>query len=395
MDVKSSRLPTAIKNKSITRDHIPSDRLVTSGMKPNVSSRGVLTSFENFMDTVRTGTTNHQTKPTKRHASPEFRSTKAHPTMAKRLRRSKSVSDIDAILNQAQKQFQARGRQFAVPFAPPPKGIKVPLAPPKATKLGKLAKPIPTMKAKLPTGAAPKKLATTTASASAAAAAPTTTTKKDDAAKQKATNVKRIPAYDFKSRFQDLSEKHKILKEKHEHLKEQLGEFESLPEQYDECRAKLSNLECEYKAVQEQLQSLEQKSAADEEKIKTLNDELNAKIEECRAVTEAKNRITEENKALKMERDDLKTNYADIENQTKTQAELIEQLTTELKEAGEQLFRANIERKDLHNTIMDLRGNIRVFCRVRPPLDNEGNRMLCSWQYNDETSLEICKYKWL
>nr|5HNY_K Chain K, Protein claret segregational, Kinesin-1/Kinesin-14, Protein claret segregational [Drosophila melanogaster]5HNZ_K Chain K, Protein claret segregational,Protein claret segregational,Plus-end directed kinesin-1/kinesin-14,Protein claret segregational,Protein claret segregational [Drosophila melanogaster] len=32
----------------------------------------------------------------------------------------------------------------------------------------------------------------------------------------------------------------------------------------------------------------------------------------------------------------------------------------------EQLFQSNMERKELHNTVMDLRGNIKVMCRFRP-----------------------------
>lgn len=55
----------------------------------------------------------------------------------------------------------------------------------------------------------------------------------------------------------------------------------------------------------------------------------------------------------------------------------------------EQLFQSNMERKDLHNTVMDLRGNIRVFCRVRPPLESELGRQTCSWTYHDEATVEL------
>lgn len=40
---------------------------------------------------------------------------------------------------------------------------------------------------------------------------------------------------------------------------------------------------------------------------------------------------------------------------------------------------------------MDLKGNIRVFCRVRPPLQSELDRALCNWNHIDETSLELVK----
>lgn len=69
--------------------------------------------------------------------------------------------------------------------------------------------------------------------------------------------------------------------------------------------------------------------------------------------------------------------------------ELSTEQSEELTTCREQLFRANMERKELHNVVMDLRGNIRVFCRVRPPLEDEADRLLCGWNYLDEATLEI------
>lgn len=64
-------------------------------------------------------------------------------------------------------------------------------------------------------------------------------------------------------------------------------------------------------------------------------------------------------------------------------------LKAELKDIRDILYKANVERKELHNQVMDLRGNIRVFCRVRPPLTNEEDRLLCNISHMDESSLEV------
>ncbi|KAK4887610.1 hypothetical protein RN001_003881 [Aquatica leii] len=45
----------------------------------------------------------------------------------------------------------------------------------------------------------------------------------------------------------------------------------------------------------------------------------------------------------------------------------------------------------MHNQIQDLKGSIRVFCRVRPKLPSEFNKLTCKLTYVDEDSLEITK----
>lgn len=381
-----------IKKPGFNRAQCPSDRLVSSTVtnktmsttvKPPLAARAVLTSFENVMNNLRNGTGTIN-RPTKRQASPEFRAPRPLPIVAKRLRRSRSVSDIDSIVNLHQSRKRA-AKPFELPsfVAAKVAAMKVPFAPPE-----KRAKPtIATTsiaKSKAPSIAAHKKLVLNAA---------VTAKKTTDTKPKVAGNAKKIPAYDFKARFHDLKEKYDVLKEKHEHLKEQQGEFESMSENYDECRANLVQLETDYKTVQEELATLKHTTATDQLTINSLNDELNAKIEECRIVTEAKNRITKQYTEASTELVSVKANNTELQAQMNAFKETIERQATELQEAADQLYRANIERKDLHNTIMDLRGNIRVFCRIRPSLIGEENRTICSWQHNDETSLEIGEFQ--
>lgn len=81
--------------------------------------------------------------------------------------------------------------------------------------------------------------------------------------------------------------------------------------------------------------------------------------------------------------------YEELQQSSGTLKRDFEEASTKLSLSQDQLYLINIERKVLHNMVLDLRGNIRVFARVRPPLASEGDKMLCSWSFTDDSSLEI------
>lgn len=95
---------------------------------------------------------------------------------------------------------------------------------------------------------------------------------------------------------------------------------------------------------------------------------------------------------LRNKHTELSAEVLELRERSSKLTEQNELLSESIVICKEQLFRSNMERKELHNTVLDLRGNIRVFCRVRPTLDCEQDKLLCGWNYVDETTVEIVNY---
>lgn len=194
-------------------------------------------------------------------------------------------------------------------------------------------------------------------------------------------SFKKIPPYDYKARFNALLEKHKALLEKHNAL---LEKHNALNGKYDAAVEELANLdglperynaaETELMRCQDEIKSLKMEIACLESEIKTTKADLEEMTAACRRA-----------EALELEIEELKEMKKFLEEENLSMREDI----TALKN---QLFSCVMERKDLHNQMMDLRGNIRVFCRVRPPLNTESEKLLCGWGYLDEASLEVTSF---
>lgn len=215
----------------------------------------------------------------------------------------------------------------------------------------------------------------------------------------------KIPPYDYKARFLDLKERFDTLKSKAEKQQEQIS---TLEEQNDGFGAREKELQDKIEKIEQELFDVTENKTQLESELETIRSSFENEIQTLKS---ANNNLTKKNNALSLDLsakcDDLTTtkkNLSEITIAHEKQTVVLEDLqkmsgtlkhdfeitSNKLMLSQDQLYQINIERKVLHNMVLDLRGNIRVFARVRPPLLGlEGDRTVCGWSFNDESSLEI------
>ena len=73
----------------------------------------------------------------------------------------------------------------------------------------------------------------------------------------------------------------------------------------------------------------------------------------------------------------------------KSLEEAVKKHLASIEQLEEKLRQEESQRRVLHNTIQELKGNIRVFCRVRPSLQSEQDVPLASIDYENDTSMVL------
>jgi kinesin family member C1 len=159
--------------------------------------------------------------------------------------------------------------------------------------------------------------------------------------------------------------------------------MDALPDLYEESQKENVQLKMDLSAARTEITKLQDQSKT----LSTKNSALTSSLMETRTELTKKTAL---NHTLTTENTTLKAENGSSKEKLETLTEQVKILTQDNDFYKEKLFRSNIERKELHNQIMDLRGNIRVFCRIRKAIASEEDRALAQLSYLDEQSLEMC-----
>ncbi|XP_045399842.1 kinesin-like protein KIFC1 isoform X2 [Lemur catta] len=190
------------------------------------------------------------------------------------------------------------------------------------------------------------------------------------------------PAWDLRGQLCDLNaelkcchERTQTLDKENQQLQDQLRDAQqqaktlgiqrgTLEGELARVRAQAEQGQQELKNLSARVLELEARLGTQEGLVQELQKEQLELQEERRQLT---SRLEEQERRLQVSEAALSSSRAEVaslQQEAATQAAL-------LAERGERIYGLEMERRRLHNQLQELKGNIRVFCRVRPVLPGE------------------------
>ncbi|XP_012221118.1 protein claret segregational [Linepithema humile] len=200
----------------------------------------------------------------------------------------------------------------------------------------------------------------------------------------------KIKRWDLRGRLAQTSDKLSVATQKHKDIESKYTALQELVNNLQASetlyRTKAQELEVSNGTLTSKLQCLTEETSIMRERHESLTQRLKEAEESCKSLSYTLNDIQGKYKAQEIlvleQTKELTTLKSDLESQTKINEEL-ETLSHNMDK----------ERRLLHNTIQELKGNIRVFCRVRPrtPQEIEQMKGMCSINFIDDCTIEINK----
>ncbi|XP_017880297.1 protein claret segregational-like [Ceratina calcarata] len=177
------------------------------------------------------------------------------------------------------------------------------------------------------------------------------------------------------SKCSELEEQLNSLKTTESTYKKKAEEYETLNEKLDKD---LKEMKEEMNKVHKENESLTKQLKESEETVQNVSSILDQFKQKCRS---QETLISKHEAVVK----DLQLN---LDTQMKINEDL-EKLKTDLQTLVHTMDK---DRRVLHNAIQEMKGNIRVFCRVRPRTNEELGKPMCTLNFIDECTIEVGKF---
>ena len=203
---------------------------------------------------------------------------------------------------------------------------------------------------------------------------------------------RKVAAWDIKGQLAVSNSKIEQLKLELENLAGADEEAAVLRCELEECQTKWNNAENDLRKAKEKIK--------ENEGLSETNRKLKSKIQDLseavKQLSERRDELLRELANVKQVLDDsnfkihvLKEELEKEKYAKKIADDHIKDLKTKEEIYLDEIFKLQQQRRAMHNQILDLKGNVRVFCRVRPPISSELSKPLCSMNFPNDAAIEI------
>ncbi|XP_038158778.1 kinesin-like protein KIFC1 [Cyprinodon tularosa] len=222
-------------------------------------------------------------------------------------------------------------------------------------------------------------------------------TKQAAATKPGGTGATRRQPWDLKGKVSDMEGKIRTYQTKFKSVNE---ENEALKGSVAQSQTKVAELErevqsqkrkiSEYEGELKKLSGVEKELEKEQSEKNVLQKELSNLEQKYKVIETLRDSQETELQTLKMKLSAQESTLARLQATLKETEEEVSSLKEMVAEQKDELHAGEMERRRLHNTIQELKGNIRVFCRVRP-LEDGGLSKHIQLAASDNKSIMLAK----
>merc|ERR1719494_1050338 len=198
-----------------------------------------------------------------------------------------------------------------------------------------------------------------------------------NALKEKSKEDLRQFKKEIASKESEINNLQSLIRNKEEEAKQILAQFQSERQQReDQLQTTIADYEKQQAVLKETLETrLREAVAATEEKCQSMQVQLEAMRQLIRHISHAFTQVKVEQRKMKREMNVLRESIKPALKDIKTQLiGAVEDINTKTQILIKRYKREMALRKKLHNEVVELKGNIRVFCRVRPSIKETAQR---------------------